>query len=137
MKETYTEVDLWKGAKPSTFRNARNLRQNLTDAESLLWKNLRNRRLKGCKFRRQHPLSGFVADYYCHESHLVVELDGGYHNLVDQQEYDKWRTEVLETHGITVIRFSNELVLKNMSEVLREIATHLTPGPSPARRGET
>jgi very-short-patch-repair endonuclease len=135
MSKTYTQVDLWKGSRTSTFRNAKYLRQNTTEAEETLWKFLRNRNLNRCKFRRQHPLGSFVADFYCHESQLVVEVDGGYHNLVDQQAYDKWRTEELAQMGISVIRFTNEQVEKDLNGVLAEIRSHLTPDPSPARRG--
>lgn len=136
MSKTCTEVGLWKGSKPSTFRNAKYLRQNSTEAEETLWKFLRNRNQNGCKIRRQHPLGSFVADFYCHECLLVIEVDGGYHNLVDQQAYDKWRTEELAQLGIKVIRFSNEQVAQNLLGVLAEIREHLTPAPSPARRGE-
>lgn len=136
MSKPYTQVDLWKGAKTSTFRNAKYLRRNATEAEATLWKFLRNRNQAGCKFRRQHPLGSFVADFYCHESRLVVEVDGGYHNLVDQKAYDKWRTEELGQMGISVIRFTNEQIEGNLLVVLAEIREHLTPDPSPARRGE-
>ncbi len=136
MSKTHNQVSLWKGAKTSTFRNAKYLRQNTTESEQTLWKLLRNRNQLGCKFRRQHPLGSFVADFYCHESLLVVEVDGGYHNLADQKAYDKWRTEELAQMGISVVRFSNEQVEKNLKEVLSEIRNHLTPDPSPTRRGE-
>jgi very-short-patch-repair endonuclease len=125
MSKTYTELDLWKGSKASTFRNAKYLRQNTTETEETLWKFLRNRNLLRRKFRRQHPLGSFVADFYCHECRLVVEVDGGYHNLVDQQAYDKWRTEELAQMGISVIRFTNEQVQNSLREVLTEIKGHL------------
>ncbi len=136
MRKTYTEIDLWKGAKSSTFSNAKYLRQASTEAEETLWKFLRNRRQNNCKIRRQHPIGTFVADFYCHECQLVIEVDGGYHNLVDQQAYDKWRTEELAQMGLTVVRFTNEQVEQNLKEVLVEIRQHLTPDPSPRRRGE-
>ena len=125
MSKSYNQVDLWKGAKTSTFRNAKYLRQNLTEAEETLWKFLRNRNQLRFKFRRQHPLGSFVADFYCHESRLVVELDGGHHNLSDQQAYDKWRTEELAQMGISVVRFTNEQVENNLLGVLEEIRSHL------------
>ncbi len=127
MSKTYTQINLWEGSKASTFRNAKYLRQNTTASESTLWKNLRNRRQLGCKFRRQHPLGSFVADFYCHESKLVVEVDGGYHNLTNQQAYDKWRTEELELKGIQVIRFTNEQIERDINEVLNEIRENLIP----------
>jgi very-short-patch-repair endonuclease len=68
------------GAKNKDFVNAKVLRKTMTDAEILLWKALRNRRLNGFKFRRQHPIKGFIADFYCHEARLVIEVDGEIHD---------------------------------------------------------
>jgi len=73
---------------------ARQLRREQTPAEALLWGHLRNRRLKGLKFRRQHPVGRFVADFYCAQHRLIVELDGAVHQR--QREYDDLRTEELE-----------------------------------------
>ncbi|WOK05895.1 endonuclease domain-containing protein [Imperialibacter roseus] len=67
------------------------MRKNHTAAENLLWQNLRGRKLGGHKFRRQHPVAGFIADFYCHEAKLVIELDGKIHNLSEQKEYDGGR----------------------------------------------
>ena len=89
---------------------ARRLRQNQTSAEEALWACLRNRRLIGAKFRRQHPLGRYIADFYCHEATLVVELQGGIHNQKDQREYDAIREEVIEQLGIKILSFANEEV---------------------------
>jgi len=118
--EKYNEV-LFHHAQDSTFNNAKFLRQNETDAEKLLWKNLRNNRLGGYKFRRQHPVSTFVADFYCAEKKLIVELDDSVHNLIENKDYDKLRSMVLKENGIEVIRFDNEEVLSSMNEVLSKI----------------
>lgn len=109
----------------------------MTPSENLLWQNLRNRRLNNFKFRRQHPISSFIVDFYCHEAKLVIEVDGGIHFVGDNPEYDKFRTIQLEAFGLKVIRFRNEEVLENMSKVLAEIRKHLTPGPSPLGEGKS
>ena len=117
--------ELHRGANSSAFVNARANRQHQTEAEALLWQHLRNRRLAGHKFRRQHPLLTFIADFYCHESNLVIELDGGYHKVEDQQIYDQGRTFELEENGIHVIRFINEEVIQDIEQVLLKIKQQL------------
>jgi very-short-patch-repair endonuclease len=84
-----------------------------------MWNQLRNRRLAGLKFRRQHPLGPFIADFYCAEKRLVIELDGGIH--VEQPGYDQLRTERLIEHGYRVIRFTNTAVETNLEKVLNII----------------
>lgn len=108
---------------------AKELRQEMTPAEKVLWQFLRNRQLGGLKFRRQHPLGPFIADFYCAERRLVIELDGDIHNF--QKEEDEQRTRQFEEFGYRVIRFQNEQIETNIASVLREIseACHL---PSPA-----
>jgi very-short-patch-repair endonuclease len=117
--------NLHKGATSPLFGYARENRQKQTKAENLLWLNLRNRKLKKRKFRRQHPLGKYIADFYCHECSLIVELDGGYHLSPEQADYDKERTLYLENAGLKVIRFSNEEVLEKISSILKEISDHL------------
>lgn len=117
--------DLHKGAEKKLFEFARQHRKEQTAAEDLLWRNLRGKKLSGLKFRRQHPLSGFIADFYCHELALVVEVDGSSHDGVDQNEYDAGRTYVLNELGIRVIRFTNEEILTKTVWVLSEIRKQL------------
>ncbi|MBD0366889.1 MAG: class I tRNA ligase family protein, partial [Flavisolibacter sp.] len=102
------------------FENARSNRKQSTDAEARLWKLLRDNQL-GCKFRRQHPVEGFIADFACLQKGLIVEVDGDYHNTNEQQEYDTQRTELLTQKGFTVLRFTNEEVLQNISAVQDKI----------------
>lgn len=106
---------------------ARKLRQSQTSAEEMLWECLRDRRLAGAKFRRQHPLGRYIADFYCHEGRLVVELQGGIHSLEDQRQYDAIRQEIIQQQGIKVITFSNHDVEQNLEGVLQKIADTLTP----------
>ena len=114
----------------------RKLRNNPTDAEALLWRQLRGRQLEGCKFRRQHPFLDFILDFACLERKLVVELDGGQH--ADAATYDARRTASLENAGFTVLRFWNNDVFENTDgvlevilEALRARATPSPPKPSP------
>jgi very-short-patch-repair endonuclease len=109
----------------STFEKAKTLRKNSTPAEKLLWKMIRNRDVMGFKFRRQHPLLYFVADFYCHEALLVIELDGDIHELQDVQQYDKQREEKIKELGITVLRFKNEEVFAEPEMVIKKIEEHL------------
>ena len=116
--------------------NARELRKNQTNAEEFLWQILRNRQLNNLKFRRQHPLStGFILDFYCAEAKLGIELDGGYHNEIEQQEYDKARTEIINEYGINIIRFTNEEVLQDIENIVKKILITAAPPPSPTWRG--
>jgi very-short-patch-repair endonuclease len=118
--------NLHKGARPSTFKNACNLRHRETEAEKKLWKFLRNRQLLGKKFRRQHAIIKYVLDFYCHECKLAVELDGGIHTKEEIREYDLARTGILKEYGITVIRFWNAEVMNDIEDVLKKISDHLT-----------
>ena len=113
----------------SLINTARELRKNQTEAEELLWQLLRNKKLNGYKFRRQHPIKpGFVLDFYCAKEKLAIEIDGGYHNSSDQKAVDKERTQLLNEMDIRVIRFTNEEVLENTVAVLQEIAKKLGSG---------
>ncbi len=120
MSNSYND-NLHKGSIGKLFEYARNLRKNETSAEDLLWRNLRNRKLDGLKFRRQHPLDKFIPDFYCHEKKLAIEVDGSVHDSKDAKESDEGRTYELKELDITVLRFRNEEVLNDMSLVLKKI----------------
>jgi very-short-patch-repair endonuclease len=113
--------NMWKGAPPQIFSNAKKLRENPTEAEEFLWLALRNNQLNGYKFRRQHPISIYIADFYCHKLKLVIEIDGGYHLSEEQQVLDKERTANIEFQGLKVIRFRNKEVLLKLPEVINKI----------------
>jgi len=104
---------------PELRQRARELRQSLTEAEIKLWGKLRNRQLRGLKFRRQHPIGSFIADFYCAEHRLVIEIDGKYHQ--SQIGYDEYRTKWLIDHGYQVIRFSNDEVIEQVDQVVAKI----------------
>jgi very-short-patch-repair endonuclease len=100
---------------------ARQFRKEPTLAEELLWKRLRAYRLTGLKFRRQHPLGGAIADFYCAERRLVIEVDGEIHNYPENRERDEVRDEVMRSRDLTVLRFTNDQVLNDLEAVLNEI----------------
>ena len=119
--------EMFYGAPPHVFEKARELRKNMTPAEETLWEHLNKRQMKGYKFRRQHPIFEFIADFYCHTLKLVVEVDGGIHKLNRQKEYDIKRTDEMNRFGITVIRFTNRQVMNQIDDVLNELAVFLAP----------
>ena len=109
---------MWKGAPSDSFSKAQFLRRNETKAEKLLWEKLRNNQLGGLKFRRQHPVNIYIADFYCHKFKLIIELDGDYHNQEEQKQKDEVRTEVLGLNDLKIIRFKNEEVEQDINQVL-------------------
>lgn len=129
-----------KAQPDELLARARRLRQRQTEAEKLLWYHLRNKRLGGYKFRRQHPIGGYIVDFCCDGAHLVVELDGGGHNEPGQIGYDHIRTSKLEERGLHVLRFWNDDVLTDTNQVLEIILATIenltSPCPSPRRRGD-
>ncbi len=108
---------MFYSAKPITFERAKELRENPTKAERSLLSVLCKNQMLGLRFKHQHPISIFIADFYCHKLKLVIEVDGEIHNRKESVEYDENRTAELESYGITVIRFTNEEVLENIEQV--------------------
>ena len=116
-----------KNVVQSAREICRALRRNSTQSEKLFWAALRNRKFHGKKFLRQHPLfftylnkgSFFVADFYCHELRIVIELDGKNHEY--QKDHDELRTYVINTLGINVVRFRNDEVEKDLQGVLKKL----------------
>ncbi|MDO9341004.1 MAG: endonuclease domain-containing protein [Bacteroidales bacterium] len=112
-------------------KHARELRKNVTESEKQLWEQLRNRRLSGYKFLRQHPiiykadykgLNYFIADFYCDTKKAVIELDGSIHN--GTEEYDKFRDTEMRFKGLHVLRLKNE-ELNDMNNALKKIRNYL------------
>ncbi len=104
-------------------KRARELRRQMTDAETLLWHHLRNRQLAGSKFRRQHPIGPYYADFACLDKKLVIEVDGGQH--ATNEEADNTRSEFLASKGFRVLRFWNHDVLTDVEAVLERILSIL------------
>ncbi|MFS8887045.1 endonuclease domain-containing protein, partial [Synechococcus sp. R55.1] len=113
-------------ASQELIARARQLRREATTAESLLWELLRDRRLLGRKFRRQHPIGQFIADFFCDDARLIIEIDGAVHREPTQQERDRLREEILREHGFAILRFTNEQILDRTEQVLQEIAAYVT-----------
>ena len=106
------------------FYRRKDLRNNSTPQEILLWLKLKNSQL-GFKFRRQHSIGGYITDFYCPEKKLVIEIDGSQHFEKENEEYDKNRSAYFEGLGIKVLRFTNAEINTNMNGVLLEITTEL------------
>jgi len=110
---------------PALLQLARHMRKHQTDAEQFLWRLLRNRNFCGFKFRRQYPVAGFILDFFCDETKLAIELDGGGHADLNQIAYDDNRSKILAGAGIRVIRFWNNEVLNDTANVLEKIYAEL------------
>jgi very-short-patch-repair endonuclease len=102
------------------------LRKRLTPAEAALWNQLKQSKLAGYKFRRQHSIGPYIVDFYCPAAKLAVEIDGEIHKAPEAQEYDRVRDAYLLGLGVRILRFENQLVFDGMAGVLREIQTRLT-----------
>ncbi len=119
------------GAQEDTKEFAKHLRQRETSAEDLFWEMVRDRKILNLKIRRQHPIGIYIADFYCHELKLVIELDGSIHDLEDIKQTrlpdgqeDKVREAFLISEGLTVMRFSNDDVFSNphlIEEAIKKI----------------
>lgn len=109
------------GASNLIFENARALRNNQTKTEQILWNILKEYKLKGFKFRRQHPIANYIADFYCHKAKLIIEVDGEYHNNEEQILIDKERTAYFNEIGLQEIRFLNQQILFDIENVLIQI----------------
>ena len=108
---------------PSGYQHSRELRKEPTPAETILWAHLRGTQLLGINIRRQHAIGQYVPDFFSSKMKLIIELDGSHH--LEQQSYDKQRTEYFESQGYKVIRFWNEDVLNNIEDALDKIKTAL------------
>ncbi|MBI4808573.1 MAG: DUF559 domain-containing protein [Nitrosomonadales bacterium] len=112
---------------PITTARARRLRSDMTDVERRLWSAMRGKQLEGCRFRRQHAIGAYIADFACVERMLVIELDGGQHQ--DQKTYDNTKSRYLNHQGWQVVRFWNNEVLENLDGVLEVIVEKLNSAP--------
>jgi len=120
-----------RGLERGTFKKAKVLRSQMTDAEVILWSRLRGHRFGSYRFRRQHPIGPYIADFACAMHRLVVEVDGGTHSTDEEIAYDLRREQYLHTRGWQVFRVTNEDVYKRLDDVLDGIVLHMPP-PRPA-----
>ncbi|MFN2439219.1 MAG: endonuclease domain-containing protein [Chitinophagaceae bacterium] len=107
-------------ASKTIFRYAEELRKTMTGAEKIVWEKVCNKQL-GVRIRRQHPIYKYIADYYCHELKLVIEIDGEIHLAKENREYDISRDITLNEFGIQIIRFTNEQVINDTDQIIKEI----------------
>lgn len=103
---------------PSLLYRRRELRNNLTPQENKMWRFLKDEQL-GCKFRRQHSFGKYIADFYCREKQLIIEIDGSQH--LEKEKYDLLRTKFFESRGLRVLRFWNNEVSANIEGVIAKI----------------
>lgn len=102
-------------------------RDNPTPAEKALWDTLKNKRIKGFKFRRQHKIGQFIVDFYCHNAGLIIEVDGGIHEK--RKSEDQVRSRFFRTLGLRVIRFSNEEILTSIQVIKQKIENYISTIP--------
>jgi len=119
---------MFQGASHLIFQNAERLRYNMTSAETLLWGYLKGSQL-GCRFRRQHPISMYIADFYCHKYNLIIEVDGSIHLEPEVLSNDIEREAHLTTLGYKVLRFTNDQLFKNIQQVLTTIQAAMQTPP--------
>ncbi|MEL6972215.1 MAG: tRNA uridine-5-carboxymethylaminomethyl(34) synthesis GTPase MnmE [Bacteroidota bacterium] len=126
-----TTLGKWLTADRNTYsilkERARELRNNPTQAEAELWPHIRKRQIEGCEFRRQHVIGHFIPDFVCLDRKLILEIDGGYHQLPEVKLKDEERTEVLEEMGYQVLRFRNEDIYDDLASVIEQIRQALLP----------
>ena len=127
-----SKFEMYYGASSETQEKAKILRKNETKAEKILWNKLKEKQLYGYKFRRQHPISQFIVDFYCHELKLIIEVDGKIHNKPENKEYDENRTAELEKYELRILRFTNDEIENEMNKVFDSI---LNAMPGPHHRG--
>lgn len=125
-------LDARRKLAPIAIDSSRELRKRLTSAEEMFWDRVRNRKFLGLKFRRQHPLfvddrgreTFYVADFYCHEKRLIVELDGRSHD--GRESKDAERERLIREYGIRVKRFKNSQIEKDIENVMRQMEEHIS-----------
>ena len=110
----------WPKVPNEHWGRAQEMRAESTHAEHVLWQILRARKL-GVTFRRQHPIGPYIADFFCAELNLVIEVDGDVHDEAEQIAHDQAREEYLRTRSLRIVRFRNEQVLEQLDTVVQEI----------------
>ena len=128
-----SKAAFYYGSKWETFNITRKLRRKSTHAETLFWEVISNGKAGGFKFRRQYPIANYIADFYCNEAKLVIELDGDVLEVDEVRKRDKIRESVLKEQGLTVLRFTNEEVLSDLDTALEKVGSYIErPPPAPS-----
>lgn len=119
------ERPFYFNASPEILERAAILRKEMTMAEKILWEQLKKNKVKGFRFRAQHPINKFIVDFYCPKAFLAIEIDGGVHLDRIVAERDEGREEEIKKLGVRVLRFTNEEVFKNVERVISTIVSFL------------
>ena len=121
-------------------KKARELRNNMTLAEIILWSRLRSKKVDGYKFRRQEPIYDYVVDFYCHELKLIIEVDGEIHTYAETSESDLKRDNILKINGYHIVRLSNREIETDVNAAVYKITSFIKTISSPSQgdhRGST
>ena len=121
MKSRIVERHMFYGASKKIFLRAVELRNNMTKAEEVLWKELKKKEIFKARWKRQHPIDIFIVDFYCHKYKLVIEVDGDIHLNEEIKERDDGREHDIEKLGIKILRFTNDEILGNIESVKDKI----------------
>jgi len=116
---------MFYGASKKTFLKALELRNNMTEAEKVLWEVLRNKRIFKARWKRQHPIDIFIVDFYCHKYKMVIEVDGEIHLDDEVKERDDGREHDIEKLGIKILRFTNKEIFEEMETIKSRILLEL------------
>ena len=116
---------------PELKQRRKILRIKQTPAETIIWERLKKKKLHNFKFYRQYSIDYYIADFYCPKLKLAIEIDGKDHNSEYCQDYDKVRTELFESLGVSIIRFPNEEVLEDTDSVMKELKQFIQTLPAP------
>ncbi|MEZ7499955.1 vitamin B12 dependent-methionine synthase activation domain-containing protein [Flavobacterium sp. Arc3] len=135
------EKQTWETASPALYdvlkERAKEMRNRPTEAEKMLWNVLSNKGIEDLKFRRQHIIGEYIVDFVCLEKKLVIEVDGGVHDTIEQKEHDQYRTDWLISKGFKVVRYTNKQVLTDINNTIesvrKELKTNLEVPPSGVR----
>jgi cyclase len=119
-KSAYEQGGMFEGANPLLFEFAKRLRKDMTETEKILWMHLKTG-IQNLKFRRQHPIGLYIADFFCHKLKLIIEIDGSIHNVPEVKLCDEEREKFLKELGYKVIRFTNKQVSHEMEFILNKI----------------
>ncbi len=119
--------------KSDLIRKARELRNNMTLAEILLWSRIRMRQINGYKFRRQQKIFGYIVDFYCHELKIIVEVDGEVHLLPEQVKKDKSRDKILKINGYNIFRLSNYDIETDLTASVNKLKSFISTISSPSQ----
>ena len=109
---------------PLMFSRAKELRNNVTEAEMILWGYLKTKP-SGYKFRRHHPLLNYIVDFFCYKLKLIIEVDGSIHNNEEVKKNDAERQMIIESEGLNILRFTNDEVTKQLEIVIEKIQLRL------------